>query len=89
MRKFMREKGKKQDGQRNALPPQIFNGEECRGNFEDFDIANEDDVLEEFLGIPRRNPKAEPIKTGAVAPEVGRIQPGKLDIKDKKSKEVR
>ena len=85
----MREKGKKQDGQRNALPPQIFNGEECRGNFEDFDIANEDDVLEEFLGIPRRNPKAEPIKTGAVAPEVGRIQPGKLDIKDKKSKEVR
>ena len=89
MRKFMREKGKKQDGQRNALPPQIFNGEECRGNFEDFDIANEDDVLEEFLGIPRRNPKAEPVKTGAVAPEVGRIQPGKLDIKDKKSKEVR
>ena len=31
MRKFMREKGKKQEGQRNVLPPQIFNGEECRG----------------------------------------------------------
>ena len=54
----MREKGKKKDGQRNVLPPQIFNGEECRGNFEDFDIANEDDLLEEFLGIPRKNPKA-------------------------------
>jgi len=81
MRKFMREKGKKRDGQRNALPPQIFNGEEFRGDFEDFDIANEDDILEEFLGIPRKNPKAEPVKTGAVAPEVGRLKPGKLDIK--------
>ena len=30
LRKFMREKGKKIDGQRNALPPQIFNGEEHR-----------------------------------------------------------
>ena len=68
LRKFMRERGKKINGQRNALPPQIFNGEEhrfiwlvgiqiktnfCffRGDFEDFDIANEDDNLEEFLGI--------------------------------------
>jgi len=85
LRKFMREKGKKKDGQRNVLPPQIFNGEECRGNFEDFDIANEDDLLEEFLGIPRKNPKAAPVKTGAVAPEVGRLNPGKLDIKEKNS----
>jgi len=85
LRKFMREKGKKKDGQRNVLPPQIFNGEECRGNFEDFDIANEDDLLEEFLGIPRKNPKAAPVKTGAVAPEVGRLNPGKLEIKEKHS----
>ena len=78
-RKFMREKGKKRDGQRFALPPQIFNGEEYRGNFEDFDIANEDDMLEEFLGKERQNPKVEPVKTGAVAPEVGRLKPGKLE----------
>ena len=52
-----------------------------RGDFADFDIANEDDILEEFLGIPRKNPKAEPVKTGAVAPEVGRLKPGKLDMK--------
>ena len=77
----MREKGKKKDGQRFALPPQIFNGEEYRGNFDDFDIANEDDMLEEFLGKDRQNPKVEPVKTGAVAPEVGRLKPGKLDIK--------
>ena len=31
MRSFMREKGKKREGQRNVLPPQIFNGEEHRG----------------------------------------------------------
>ena len=31
MRSFMREKGKKREGQRNVLPPQIFNGEERRG----------------------------------------------------------
>ena len=83
----MREKGKKREGQRNVLPPQLFNGDECRGDFEDFDIANEDDNLEEFLGIPRKSPKAAPVKTGAVAPEVGRIQPGKLDIKEKEKKQ--
>ena len=31
MRSFMRERGKKREGQRNVLPPQIFNGEEHRG----------------------------------------------------------
>ena len=33
LRKFMRERGKKINGQRNALPPQIFNGEEHRFSF--------------------------------------------------------
>merc|ERR1712179_441266 len=73
MRSFMREKGRKKEGQRNVIPPQIFNGEEYRGDFEGFDIANEDDDLEEFLGIPRKNPK-----TGAVAADRVRIVPGKL-----------
>ena len=31
MRSFMREKGRRREGQRNVLPPQIFNGKECRG----------------------------------------------------------
>ena len=31
MRSFMREKGRKKEGHRNVLPPQIFNGEEYRG----------------------------------------------------------
>ena len=29
-------------------------------DYEDFDLANEDDELEEFLGIPRKTPKANP-----------------------------
>merc|ERR1711970_1673182 len=82
MRRFMRERGRKREGQRNVLPPQIFNGEEYRGDYEEFDIANEDDELEEFLGIPRKNPKVLPIKTGAVAPDVGHFDPGKLKTED-------
>merc|ERR1712128_64928 len=74
----MRERGRKREGQRNVLPPQIFNGEEHRGDYYGFDIANEDDDLEEFLGIPRKNPKFEPVKTGAIALDVGRLDPGKL-----------
>ena len=30
-RDYMREKGKKKDGQRNVLPPQIFNGDDYCG----------------------------------------------------------
>ena len=31
MRSFMRMNGRKREGQRNVLPPQIFNGEAYRG----------------------------------------------------------
>merc|ERR1719167_818509 len=82
LRTFMREKGKKKEGARNVIPPQIFNGEDFRGDFDDFDIANEDDLLEEFLGLERLKPKIEPFKTGAVAPEVNKLKVGKLDIKE-------
>ena len=30
-REYMREKGKKKEGQRNVLPPQIFNGDKYCG----------------------------------------------------------
>jgi hypothetical protein len=29
-------------------------------DYDDFDLANEDDELEEFLGIPRKTPKSLP-----------------------------
>merc|ERR1712211_196933 len=50
------------EGQRNVLPPQVFNGEKYCGDYDAFDVANEDDELEEFLGIPRKHPKVEPAK---------------------------
>merc|ERR1712168_937766 len=61
-RDIMRSKAKKKEGQRNALPPQIFNGDKYCGDYDDFDVANEDDELEEFLGIPRKTPKVVPGK---------------------------
>merc|ERR1711892_1605746 len=53
-RDIMRAGAKKKEGQRHALPPQIFNGEKYCGD--------DDDELEEFLGIPRKTPKAVPGK---------------------------
>merc|ERR1719225_1968358 len=67
-RDFMRASAKKKEGQRHALPPQIFNGEKYCGDYDDFDVANEDDELEEFLGIPRKTPKKKPEGEGAPAP---------------------
>merc|ERR1712106_640132 len=61
-RDVMRASAKRKEGQRHALPPQIFNGEKYCGDYDDFDVANEDDVLEEFLCIPRKTPKAVPGK---------------------------
>merc|ERR1712083_461425 len=55
----------KKEGQRNVLPPQVFNGEKYCGDYDAFDVANEDDELEEFLGIPRKHPKVEPAKEEA------------------------
>merc|ERR1712058_181565 len=57
-RDLMRASAKKKEGRRHALPPQIFNADKNCGDYDDFDVANEDDELEEFLGIPRKTPKA-------------------------------
>merc|ERR1712012_1133672 len=69
-RDLMRASAKKKEGQRHALPPQIFNGEKYCGDYDDFDVANEDDELEEFLGIPRKTPKKKP-EGEAAAPAEG------------------
>merc|ERR1711899_319768 len=70
-RDFMRASAKKKEGQRHALPPQIFNGEKYCGDYDDFDVANEDDELEEFLGIPRKTPKVVPGKSDEEKKEEG------------------
>jgi SH3 domain-binding glutamic acid-rich protein len=45
---------------RHALPPQLFNDQVYCGDFDDFDMANETDSLEQFL-------KLEPIDTTNVS----------------------
>lgn len=37
---------------RHPLPPQVFNGDEYCGDFEQFELANEIDTLEDFLKLP-------------------------------------
>merc|ERR1712038_686399 len=78
-RDFMRANAVKKEGQRNVLPPQVFNGEKYCGDYDAFDVANEDDELEEFLKIPRKNSKVDPTKTEATEAEVGKLEPGKLE----------
>merc|ERR1712192_396155 len=74
-RDFMRANATKKENQRNVLPPQVFNGDKYCGDYDAFDVANEDDELEEFLGIPRKHPKVEPAegeaKEGEAAPAEG------------------
>merc|ERR1711997_723925 len=85
-RDFMRASAKKKEGQRHALPPQIFNGEKYCGDYDDFDFANEDDELEEFLGIPRKTPKKEPeaAKEEAEKKEEGESETKKEEVEEKK-----
>ena len=42
-------------------------------DYDDFDIANEDDTLEEFLGLPKKDPPVDP----NAPPKEG--EPGKPD----------
>jgi len=85
-RDFMRSNGKKKEGERNVLPPQIFNGDKYCGDYEDFDVANEDDELEEFLGIPRKSPKFDPNAGTNTGGDVGKLdQPTVNGTSDDKS----
>jgi len=73
-RDFMRGEGKKKEGSRHVLPPQIFNGDKYCGDYDDFDVANEDDHLEEFLGIPRKGSHLEEGKGTADEGDVNKLE---------------
>ncbi|XP_013779175.1 SH3 domain-binding glutamic acid-rich protein homolog [Limulus polyphemus] len=49
-RSYMQENCKKSSG-RSVLPPQFFNDEDYCGDYEDFELANEDDELMKFLKL--------------------------------------
>ena len=45
-------------------------------DYEDFDLANEDDELEEFLGIPRKTPKSVPVNSSKAGADVKPLENG-------------
>merc|ERR1712036_144615 len=58
-RDFMRAGAKKKEGQRHALPPQIFNGEKYCGDYDDFDVANENEEKPPADAAPAEGAPAE------------------------------
>ncbi|ODN06314.1 SH3 domain-binding glutamic acid-rich protein [Orchesella cincta] len=50
---FMLKNAKTKGDAKYVLSPQIFNDEEYCGDFDDFELANENDELESFLKCPK------------------------------------
>ncbi|XP_075234031.1 SH3 domain-binding glutamic acid-rich protein-like [Lycorma delicatula] len=55
-KEFMQQNSKTRES-KHPLPPQIFNEDIYCGDYEDFDIANENDELEKFLKMPESSNK--------------------------------
>ncbi|VDI30838.1 Hypothetical predicted protein [Mytilus galloprovincialis] len=58
-KKFMRANSKTPEGSTVPLPPQIFNEEEYCGDYEDFDLNVEDNLLYEFLKMAPQKKTSE------------------------------
>ncbi|XP_067012939.1 SH3 domain-binding glutamic acid-rich protein homolog [Anabrus simplex] len=57
-KEFMQQNSKARDS-KYPLPPQLFNNEEYCGDYEEFDLANENDELDKFLKVTPSVSKAE------------------------------
>ncbi|XP_014279105.1 SH3 domain-binding glutamic acid-rich protein homolog isoform X1 [Halyomorpha halys] len=71
-KQFMQDNAKAKDS-KHPLPPQIFNEEDYCGDYDGFDLANENDVLEAFLKLPLpATPVIEPppVINGTVEEEI-------------------
>ncbi|RZF39741.1 hypothetical protein LSTR_LSTR003402 [Laodelphax striatellus] len=53
-KEYMQQNSKARDS-KHPLPPQIFNDDEYCGDYDEFDLANENDELEKFLRVPIQN----------------------------------
>uniref|UniRef100_A0A0A9W193 SH3 domain-binding glutamic acid-rich n=1 Tax=Lygus hesperus TaxID=30085 RepID=A0A0A9W193_LYGHE len=67
-KQFMQDHAKPKDGAKHPLPPQIFNELEYCGDYDGFDVANENDELEVFLKMPIPPKPIVPVVNGS-APE--------------------
>jgi len=61
---FMIKNGKPRGESKYVLSPQIFNEEVYCGDYDDFELANENDILEDFLHTPKVERKFS-MKNGA------------------------
>lgn len=59
---FMQENAKPKDSSKHPIPPQIFNDTDYCGDYDGFDLANENDELETFLKMPL--PPSPPVVNG-------------------------
>uniref|UniRef100_A0A336MSW2 CSON006078 protein n=1 Tax=Culicoides sonorensis TaxID=179676 RepID=A0A336MSW2_CULSO len=71
---------------RHPLPPQIFNGEQYCGDYNGFELANENDELEQFLKIEVKNGVSAPVAPVATITTEEAPVNGKLD--DEKTEET-
>ncbi|XP_046664724.1 SH3 domain-binding glutamic acid-rich protein homolog isoform X3 [Homalodisca vitripennis] len=75
-KEFMQQNSDAKDA-KHPLPPQIFNGETYCGDYDEFDLANENDELEKFLKVPVSSPAA-----GTVNVENGHVANGNTSSRD-------
>ncbi|XP_054262062.1 SH3 domain-binding glutamic acid-rich protein homolog isoform X2 [Macrosteles quadrilineatus] len=57
-KEFMQQNSNAKDA-KHPLPPQIFNDETYCGDYDEFDLANENDELEKFLKVPASSASVE------------------------------
>ncbi|XP_072940756.1 uncharacterized protein Sh3beta [Epargyreus clarus] len=70
---------------RSPLPPQVFNDEEYCGDYDQFDLANEVDTLEQFLKV--EVPPEQSVEENALNGEIANKQ-SKENSQEKESTEV-
>nr|BAN21180.1 conserved hypothetical protein [Riptortus pedestris] len=67
-KQFMQDNAKAKDS-KHPLPPQIFNEDDYCGDYEGFDLANENDELEIFLKLPLPPSPVAPVIPTVEEPE--------------------
>jgi len=65
-KEFMQQNSNAKDA-KHPLPPQIFNDEAYCGDYDEFDLANENDELEKFLKVPAGLSSNTKVENGHVA----------------------
>ncbi|CAB0002319.1 unnamed protein product [Nesidiocoris tenuis] len=79
-KQFMQDHAKPKEGAKHPLPPQIFNELDYCGDYEGFDVANENDELEIFLKMPLPPAPPAPVVNGKVPEPEPEVNFGKITV---------